>query len=53
METLYDLGLRMNVFTDMEDALQWLESMKDKQPWVRVEKKSPKLVLRFKLDDLK
>jgi hypothetical protein len=29
METLFDLGLRMNVFNNVEDAFQWLESMKD------------------------
>jgi hypothetical protein len=30
METLSELGLRMRVFTKLEDAFRWLESMKDK-----------------------
>jgi hypothetical protein len=29
MEALYDLGLRMMVFTNVEEAFQWLESMKE------------------------
>jgi hypothetical protein len=29
METLLELGLRMMVFTTVEDAFRWLESMKD------------------------
>jgi hypothetical protein len=29
MQTLFDLGLRMMVFTDLEKAFQWLESMQE------------------------
>jgi hypothetical protein len=27
METLYEIGLRMMVFTELEDAFQWLDSL--------------------------
>ena len=29
MEALYELGLRMMVFTDVDKAIEWLDSMKD------------------------
>jgi hypothetical protein len=28
IQILYDMGLRMMVFTDLENAIQWLDSMK-------------------------
>jgi hypothetical protein len=29
MENLFEVGLRMMVFTDLEEAFQWLDSMED------------------------